>query len=498
MIDDKKIKGLLCNFDKLPALPGIAVKILEKIRDTKTSLNKLAEILAADPILSAKVLSIVNSPFFGLPNKITNLPHAVSMLGEDSLKYIALSFSLIAFFKNDENKFDYTSFWRQALTCAVISRLIARALERSDVEDLYFLGLIHNIGILVLVQSHPQQYAMVIKKVEEGHFDYHIAENEIFGFNHMDVGVFLVNTWGLPEIFSLPILNHHYPDNIPLKHENALIRARIIHLSCQICDFLYEEEKALNLAMVNQILSNFEMAQQVEIDSIVKEARSHIEPLLQLFNLAEYDNLDYVQILEDAKKEMYRLSFELVKKIRDQQEMIDKLSMLASRDGLTDLKNYKSFKEALVQQLALNRRHGYTSVLALADIDNFKAVNDRLGHLAGDFVLKEIARFFTQNIRESDIVARYGGEEFAFILTRTTVEEGFRIIDRLRSQLAGLQLVYQNKKISITMSVGMTSFSAHDSHTGIELLRKADAAMYRAKRSGRNKTFIFSPEHGSD
>lgn len=495
MSDDKKIKKLLYNFDKLPALPGIAVKILEKIRDNKTSLNKLAEILAADPILSAKVLSVVNSPFFGLPNKIRNLPHAVSMLGENSLKYIALSFSLIAFFKNDENKFDYTSFWRQSLTCAVISRLIARALERSDAEDMYFLGLIHNIGILVLVQSHPQQYAMVIKKVEEGHFDYHIAENEIFGLNHMDVGVFLVNTWGLPEIFSLPILNHHYPDNIALEHEDALIRARIIHLSCQICDLLYEEEKALNLAMVNQILSNFEMAQEVEIDSIVKEARNHVEPLLQLFNLAEYDNLDYVQILEDAKKEMYRLSFELLKKIRDQQEMIDKLSLLASRDGLTNLRNYKSFKEALAQQLALNQRHGYTSVLALADIDNFKAVNDRLGHLAGDFVLTEIARFFTQNIRESDIVARYGGEEFAFILTRTTIEEGFRIIDRLRSKLAGLQLVYQDNKISITMSVGITSFSAHNSHTGIELLNKADAALYRAKKSGRNKTFIFAAEH---
>lgn len=151
--------------------------------------------------------------------------------------------------------------------------------------------------------------------------------------------------------------------------------------------------------------------------------------------------------------------------------------------------------EALGRELALSRRYGNAIVLALADLDNFKSLNDRLGHMAGDHVLREISRFFTDHIRKSDIVARYGGEEFAFILTRTSIEKGFRIIDRLRSDLAGLQIEYQNEKISVTMSVGITSFSPNDQHTDIELLRHADSAMYRAKRSGRNKTFIFDSGH---
>jgi diguanylate cyclase (GGDEF)-like protein len=489
-----KIKEFLCNIDELPVLPGIAVKILEKIGDSDTSLHQLAEILAADPTLSAKVLSVVNSPFFGLKNKITNLPHAVSLLGEESLKYMALSFSFLKIFKGN-NKFDYSSFWRESLTCAVISRLISRAVGRSDAEDIYFLGLIHNIGILALVQSHPEQYAIVIKRVEEDNIDYHIAENEIFGCNHMDIGTFLIDTWGLPKIFSLPILNHHYPENISMEHGKELICAKIIHLSCQICRFLHAEDRALNLTMVNQLISDYEMTRQVDLVSIVKEACNHIEPLLELFNVTKYDNLDYIQILEDGKKEMYRLSFEMIKKIKKQQKMIDNLSVLASHDGLTNLKNYKSFKEALGRELALSRRYGYAIVLALADLDNFKSLNDRLGHMAGDHVLREISRFFTDHIRKSDIVARYGGEEFAFILTRTSLEKGFRIIDRLRSDLAGLQIEYQNEKISITMSVGITSFSPNDQHTDIELLRHADSAMYRAKRSGRNKTFIFDSGH---
>jgi diguanylate cyclase len=182
---------------------------------------------------------------------------------------------------------------------------------------------------------------------------------------------------------------------------------------------------------------------------------------------------------------------DMIKKIREQQQMIDNLSVLASQDGLTKLKNYKSFKEALERELDLCRYYGHTSVLALADLDNFKSVNDKLGHVTGDHVFKEISRFFMEHTRKSDFVARYGGEEFAFILTRTSVDKGFKIIDRLRSLLSETPIEFQNRKIFVTMSVGITCFSANDHRTGAELLKQADAAMYRAKKTGKNKTFIF-------
>jgi hypothetical protein len=86
------VKERFMELDDLPALPGVALKILERIRDPESSMQQLAEILATDPTLSAKVLMAVNSPYFGLQRSITNLPHAVNLLGEDALKYIALSF----------------------------------------------------------------------------------------------------------------------------------------------------------------------------------------------------------------------------------------------------------------------------------------------------------------------------------------------------------------------------------------------------------------------
>ncbi len=485
------LKATLCHIDQLPVLPGIAIKILEKTKDPNTSLNQVAEILATDPPLSAKVLNVVNSPFFGLSRKITNLPHAVNLLGEKSLKYIALSFSLIHAFNNNKKQFDYASFWQKSLTCAVVSRLIAKDLGRCDAEDIYFLGLIHNIGILAMIQSHPGQYSLVLKKIKDDDLDYHVAENAIFTCNHMDVGAFLIESWGLPSVFVLPVLNHHYPDNIPLTHKNQRIGARIIHVSNAICRFLHAADKTESLAIVNQLLKNYNMNRRVNLEAVVEKACTHIQPLLPLFDIDQHNSFDYLKILDESKKEMYRLSFEMIGKIKEQEKTIDRLNILASQDGLTSLKNYKSFQDSLKKELAGSRRHGYTSVLALADLDGFKAVNDQYGHIAGDHVLQEVSRLFMENTRETDIIARYGGEEFAFILTRTCIQEGFKTIDRLRAMLSELKIEYQGHTISVTMSVGVLAFSGNDNLTGTELLKRVDAAMYQAKNSGKNKTFML-------
>ncbi|MCF8037683.1 MAG: GGDEF domain-containing protein [Desulfohalobiaceae bacterium] len=484
----KKIDHL----EEFPALPGVALKILEKIKDPNAPLCQLAEILATDPPLSAKVLMLVNSPYFGLRRKITNLPHAVNLLGEESLKYIALSFSLINLLGTDKKFFNYSLFWKESLTCAVICRLMAKDLDLPDAEDYYFLGLIHNIGKLALVRSYPRQYALVMDKVKKEGAEFHVAENEVLGCNHMEAGACLVNSWGLPEDFSLPILYHHYPHKVPDEHVSSLFRARIVSLSFEICLFLYADDKVLRLSMIKDMLQEYELAESIRLESLLQRAMDQITPLVPLFDLKLNTELDYLQILEDSKKELVKLSSSLTRKVKEQREQIATLSTLATQDGLTGLRNYQSFQDALDRELAGCQRYAHSSVLALADLDAFKSVNDGYGHLAGDRVLQEIARFFSENIRKSDIVARYGGEEFVFILSRTSVNAGLKILDRLRESLSRFQVEYRGQRISVSMSVGVTSFSS-DATSKDELLRQADAAMYQAKNKGGNRTRLFRP-----
>lgn len=490
----EKVENLaerLCSLNELPALPGVAMEILEKIRNPDTSMHQLAEILATDPPLSAKVLNVVNSPFFGLPHKITNLPHAVNLLGEESLKYIALSFSLVQLFAKGQNKLDYSGFWKQSLVCAVVSRLVAKQIIPDNAEDLYLIGLLHNIGILVMAQSCPRQYAMVIKKVKNEGLLTHQAENEIFGCNHMEVGAFLLTSWGFPESFTIPVACHHNPEEIESSAPGQLAKTRIIHLSTEIFSFLYENNNALGLARINDLLDQYQIMPFIKLETLMEQACAHVSPLLPFFDLEKDEAMDYLKILEESKKELFRLSFDLTNKIRKQNEKISKLSRLAYKDGLTGLPNFQSFQEALDREMSAIERYGHSSVLAMMDLDHFKAINDVHGHAAGDLVLKEIGQFFSSSIRQSDIIARYGGEEFVLILSRTEMDAATRIIKRLQEDLEELKVKYKDKKISVTMSAGITLIKPDCPFVKSELLWQADQALYLAKNSGRNCCVVW-------
>ena len=153
-----KIESLVNNLSKLPTLPSIAMRILNAVRNRKTGLKELGEILATDPALSAEVLRAINSSVYSLPNKITSVPHAVNLLGSQTVKSLTLSFSLVNNLRSKEsNEFDYINFWRTSLIGAVAAKILAEKILPIFVEDAFFQGLVHNIGTLAMNQSMPEQ-----------------------------------------------------------------------------------------------------------------------------------------------------------------------------------------------------------------------------------------------------------------------------------------------------------------------------------------------------
>ena len=189
MIDSKGLLEIMEAAEHLPTLPGIAARILEAVRKEDVSLKELAEILSTDPPLSATVLKIINSPFCGLPAKVTSGPHAVSLLGLHAVKNLALGFSLVRGLNRENgNAFDYPSFWKHSLVSSITSRLIAHEILPAREEDVFFLGLLHDLGILTLAQCLPDQYALVLTEREKSLASYYEIENQVLGFNHQDVG----------------------------------------------------------------------------------------------------------------------------------------------------------------------------------------------------------------------------------------------------------------------------------------------------------------------
>jgi diguanylate cyclase (GGDEF)-like protein len=158
---------------------------------------------------------------------------------------------------------------------------------------------------------------------------------------------------------------------------------------------------------------------------------------------------------------------------------------------MTNLYNHQRFRELLHQELSRSERYGHPVSVIFTDIDQFKSVNDTYGHLAGDKVIKTIAGCLKSEIRESDQVARYGGEEFAVILPETGKESAFEVAERLRETIDSLRIIHEDKYIHPTMSFGIASLKLGERVSVDEFIKRADNALYQAKRQGRNRCCIF-------
>ena len=162
----------------------------------------------------------------------------------------------------------------------------------------------------------------------------------------------------------------------------------------------------------------------------------------------------------------------------------------AVTDELTGLFNHRRFQEVMTQEVERARRYGQEMGLIMLDIDNFKRVNDTYGHMQGDMVLREVARVLRQSSREIDEPARYGGEEMAVALPQTDLEGAYRFAERVRHRIEALDLplLEGDGTLKVTASFGAASLVNASGDGKDALVAAADAALYRAKRSGKNRT----------
>jgi diguanylate cyclase len=165
-----------------------------------------------------------------------------------------------------------------------------------------------------------------------------------------------------------------------------------------------------------------------------------------------------------------------------------RLSEEVSTDQLTQIANRRGLLQAFEAERSRMERTGSTLCIGLLDIDNFKRLNDELGHAAGDEALRSLAAVVSRTLRPTDITARYGGEEFVVLLPDTPAEEGQLILTRLQRSLSGGLFMHEQKQIFVTFSAGVTAYSLGERIE--DALERADQALYEAKRTGKNKTCI--------
>lgn len=180
-----------------------------------------------------------------------------------------------------------------------------------------------------------------------------------------------------------------------------------------------------------------------------------------------------------------RIGMRIVNIQKELQRQKKELENLALTDSLAGIYNRKAIMERIEKALSSGRRLQRKTGLAMCDIDHFKDINDFYGHLAGDFIIKELGRFFSENLRDGDDVGRYGGDEYICLFPETDEEQLITVIKRLLIKLEKKTFHFEGKRINISLSIGAVSSVPPDRGSIHYFLSKSDEGLYQAKRQGR-------------
>jgi diguanylate cyclase (GGDEF)-like protein len=179
--------------------------------------------------------------------------------------------------------------------------------------------------------------------------------------------------------------------------------------------------------------------------------------------------------------------------VTERERIAARLRYLADHDPLTGLLNRRRFEEELAERVAQASRYGGGGAVLLLDIDNFKDVNDSLGHHAGDAVIKSVAELLHEDLRETDVLARLGGDELAVLLPYAGTDEARGVAGKLVDTVRGHRVEFKGESLRVTTSVGVALISRLRTQTAEELMIQADVAVYEAKAAGRDRFRIHAP-----
>jgi diguanylate cyclase (GGDEF)-like protein len=490
----------------LPTLPALALKVLELCQKEDLNLNEISSVIGSDPALAAKLLRMANSPVSGLKRPARTVSHALALLGVNTVRTLALSFSLASDMKKSGTGLKQ-GVWKRSILAAISAREVARVVESRLAEEAFLAALLQDIGALALAQVEPKICAANWEKAKGDHTLLIDLEREAFGTDHAEITKWLLTRWKLPGLFGDAAGTSHTVDAVQDARDDSAQIEKIVRLSGWVADIWIREDAAPAIETARLRAHSILGLTEERLAPILKEiAMAMTGEVAQLFEVDVGSADDIQAILEQAKEALVVATFraeqeadearqsatELEQKNRElaEESQTDKLTRLANRDRCDRYLN---------EQFQLAQVKGKPLSVLFCDVDFFKKVNDGYGHAVGDVVLVTVAGLLSQRMRGTDLVARYGGEEFVILLPDTPSAGAKVVAERLRARVEAASIEYGGEKpMKVTISVGSASFEPGSPFTTpLQLVKAADDALYAAKRGGRNRVVDAAELAGS-
>jgi len=489
----------LHDLSALPSPPQVALKIVDVTRAEDKGASDLAEVLRADPAISAKILQISNSSAYSRSREITTLTDAINLLGTKSLSVIALGFSMKQSIPSfNVRGLDQEVLWKHSVATGVFARTLSRVMGATNTEVAFMCGLLSRIGQLVLLSAMPKRYSGVIEKSVDC---LPTAKDEFdeLGVTHHDVANLLLSQWGLPNTIC-DTVQQWEAESLDIENEEIQQLVNVVFLANAARAVLFDDKKGACLERLHSLAQDRCGLNPNEIDRIFVACQTELHETLAIF-IDQREELSCESILAMAKDQIVQMSIQLATDFSSLNERCEELSnsnlalqKQSTTDGLTGLSNRFALDAELENLTACydsNKRRPYSIVMI--DIDHFKRLNDNHGHDVGDKVLRTVGAALSASARATDFVARYGGEEFTVILQNCDSRQAVAVAERFRDAVGRQEIEVAEGTLLITASAGVAS-SDCSGQSSQELLKCADEALYQAKHNGRDQTVQYGRE----
>jgi diguanylate cyclase (GGDEF)-like protein len=497
----------LVNF---PSPPGVATHIIELARDPDIEMGKVAKALSMDSALSTKILRIANSPLYAQRRKSENLRQALVVLGLNATLTLALSFSLLKALRSAKsNGISYPLYWRRALLAATAARALADAKRQPMVEEIFLAALLQDVGILALDQAMPDLYRGG-EELQRDHGALAEAERKRLQADHAEIGGWLMRLWNLPERLHLAISRSHHIDQ-SFTAEPKHIFERCVALSGPVADLFLLDPEQRRFAETALSAERSLGLDRMAFGQVLGTVGAMIPETEAIFESEPLAKQHPELILEQAREVLMLRSLHALREINTLRAAAEssntrarELEEEARRDAMTGVYNRPYLEQVLAREFEYSTRHRWPLSIALADLDNFKRINDKFGQQAGDRILQATARILRGNTRETDLIARYGGEEFLVVLPATDADTARNVCERIVAAFQNTGHVIGSDQAKVTISIGCATHGAPTAHEGptahggatsfaniADFVKAADQALYAAKLLGRNRTVPF-------
>ncbi len=492
-MDQQKLVERVVNCPRLPSLPAIAMEVIELCRRQDINIKHIATTVSNDPALSSKILKTVNSSFYGLSQSVSTISHALVILGLNSVKTLALGFSLVDTFKDQsDGQFDMLAFWKRCLYSAVGARTVCQQADVVQLEEAFLGGLLQDIGMMGLIQTLGGEYLELVERCEGDHHELWKIERKELGVDHPAIGAALGESWKLPPVLLSPIKFHEQPDKSP---GDLVDMVRGVALGSRAADvYLAENPRDVEL-FFKDLFDWFRIDNQAG-EKLLANIGEATREMADLFDINTSQDRDAGAILAEANETLLQLSLQTQQNATELENRNQQLREQMIRDALTGAANRGRFDEFIAEQFDAVAASGQPLAVIFLDADNFKTLNDTHGHQAGDAVLVALARTLMEGSPEEALVARYGGEEFAIVIPGATRKAAALAAEKLRKAVEAMSIdCGQGLVLQVTVSMGVASMEGHGVFAHAQqLIEAADKAVYAAKRSGRNCVRVFVPK----